>query len=180
MSYNADNVNISRFNYSPEGIYFEGDESQLSISDDVVIPGTANPQRNSQIDPQVASYSSCTYSAGETLANSYLSHFHEVHNDDVLIENGANELNDIIYDSEVHNNDVIIEDSENECHDNVIDNMAIKHFNRNFSEHSSASENENIKQIDITCEDKPEETFQNEQTLQTIFMTQNMNTCATI
>ena len=91
------------------------------------------------------------------MANSYLSHFHEVHNDDVLIENGANELNDIIYDSEVHNNDVIIEDSENECHDNVIDNMAIKHFNRNFSEHSSASENENIKQIDITCEDKPEE-----------------------
>ena len=41
--------------------------------------------------------------------------------------------------------------------------MAIIHFNRNFSEHSSASENENIKQIDITCEDKPEETFQNEQ-----------------
>ena len=130
--------------------------------DDVVIPGTANPQRNSQIDPQVASYSSCTYSVGETLANSYLSQFHEVHNDDVFIENGANELNDnIIYDSEVHNNDVIIEDSE--CHDNVIDNTAINHFNRNFSEHSSASENENIKQIDITCEDKPEETFQNEQ-----------------
>ena len=85
-----------------------------------------------------------------------------VHND-VFIEKGANEINDnIIYDFEVHNNDVIIEDSENECHD-VIDNMAINHFNRNFSEHSSASENENIKQINITCEDKPEETFQNEQ-----------------
>ena len=27
--------------------------------------------------------------------------------------------------------------------------MAINHFNRNFSEHSSASENENIKQIRI-------------------------------
>lgn len=40
--------------------------------------------------------------------------------------------------------------------------MAIIHFNRNFSENSSASENENIKQIDITCEDKPEENFQNE------------------
>ena len=82
-----------------------------------------------------------------------------VHND-VFIEKGANEINDnIIYDFEVHNNDVIIEDSENECHD-VIDNMAINHFNRNFSERSSASENENIKQIDITCEG---ETFQNEQ-----------------
>ena len=101
---------------------------------------------------------------GDTLANSYLSQFHEVHNEDVFLDNGANELNDnIIYGSEVHNNDVIIEDSENECHGNVIDNMAIIHFNRNFSEHSSASENENIKQIDITCEDKPEENFQNEQ-----------------
>ena len=98
------------------------------------------------------------------MANSYLSQFHEVHNEDVFIENGANELNDnIIYDSEVHNNDVFIEDSENECHGNVIDNMAIIHFNRNFSENSSASENENIKQIDITCEDKPEENFQSEQ-----------------
>ena len=141
------------------------------------------PQRNSQVEPQVASYSSCTYySAGDTLASSYLSQFHEVHNEEVFfIENGANELNDnIIDDPEVHNKDVIIEDSANESHGNVLDNIGIIHFHRNFSESSSASENENIKQIDITCEDKPEETFQNEQTLQTIFMTQNMNTCATI
>ena len=116
------------------------------------------------------------------MASSYLSQFHEVHNEDVFfIENGANELNDnIIDDPEVHNKDVIIEDSANESHGNVLDNIGIIHFHRNFSESSSASENENIKQIDITCEDKPEETFQNEQTLQTIFMTQNMNTCATI
>ena len=103
------------------------------------------------------------------MANSYLSQFHEVHSEDVSIENGANELNEnIIYDSEVHNDDVVIEATENECHGNVIDNMTIIHFNRNFSEHSSASENENIKQIDITCEDKPEENFQNEQNLSLI------------
>ena len=93
------------------------------------------------------------------MASSYLSQFHEVHNEDVFfIENGANELNDnIIDDPEVHNKDVIIEDSANESRGNVLDNIGIIHFHRNFSESSSASENENIKQIDITCEDKPEE-----------------------
>ena len=97
------------------------------------------------------------------MANSYLSQFHEVHYEDVFIENGANELSDnIIDDSEVHNRDVIIEESANESHGNLIDNTGIIHFNRSFSENSSTSENENIKQIDITCQDKPEENFQND------------------
>ena len=97
------------------------------------------------------------------MANSYLSQFHEVHSEDVFIENGANELSDnIIDDSEVHNGDVIIEESANESHGNLIDNTEIIHFNRSFSENSSTSENENIKQIDITCQDKPKENFQND------------------
>ena len=106
------------------------------------------------------------------MANSYLSQFHEVHYEDVFIENGANELSDnIIDDSEVHNGDVIIEESANESHATLLTILGLSTSTEVSVKTVAQVKMRILNKLILHAKINQKKISR---------MTQNMNTCATI